>query len=160
MEAARYCCAPSGGRRCLRVCAPPAAGRGRRRSRRAGCRASRLRPSTRISPASGRSTPAIRRRSSVRPAPTRPEMPSTSPLRSLKLASRTAVPRDRPATSSTISSVAKPLCSAVASSRPTMRATTALSVVSFMTTSVTLRPSRRIVAVSQTRKTSSILCET
>ena len=30
--------------------------------------------------------------SSVRPAPTRPEMPSTSPLRSLKLASRTAVP--------------------------------------------------------------------
>ena len=63
-------------------------------------------------------------------------------------------------TSRTISSRAKPLCSAFASSRPTMRATTALSVVSFRTTSATLRPSRKIVAVSQTRNTSSILCET
>ena len=123
----------------------------------------RRRPSTRISPASGRSTPAMRRKSSVRPAPTRPEMPSTSPLRSLKLCALRARPsaaRVRPDTSRTISSLANPLCSAFASSRPTMRATTALSVVSFRTTSATLRPSRKIVAVSQTRNTSSILCET
>ena len=140
-------------RRCRRACAPPAAGRCRPRWRRARCRAEAAGPRRRMSPASGRSTPAMRRRSSVRPAPTSPEMPSTSPRCSVeagvahvrrRASGLRAVEHD--------SSVrCEAWCSAAASSRPTIRATTALSPTFGAVDDVDdLAPSRRIVARRQT----------
>ena len=132
---------------------------GDRRAR--ACRASSGLPSTAISPASGRSTPAIRRSSSVRPAPTRPgdaEHLALAQLEARILHGRAAargphVEHDLVAWQS--SCARRP----PARGRPCGRRRR-LSVVSVRTTSSTLRPSRRMVAVWQTRNTSSILCET
>ena len=56
-------------------------------------------PSITTSPASRRSTPQTARSSSLRPAPTRPPIPSTSPRRRSKLASFTSGRRRNPRTS-------------------------------------------------------------
>ena len=66
-----------------------------------------FRPLSVIDPAVGRSAPAIKRKSSVRPAPIRPAMPSTSPRRSSKVASMTFVPEVSLSTDRTTSEVAE-----------------------------------------------------
>ncbi len=71
----------------------------------AGLRGAKRLPSSVISPRSGRSAPNRRRASSLRPAPTRPPSPSTSPFRRSKLISLTLGARPSRRTDSATSAV-------------------------------------------------------
>ena len=127
----------------------------------AGRRMRTVRPRSRISPWSAGVRPKIARATSVRPAPTRPARPRTSPARRERLTSRTPVAEQpRPRSSSTTSPGAAGFLGNTASRRrPTMswissaRSTSAIGRVAMV------RPSRRTVTRSATRASSSSRCE-
>ena len=157
---ARCCCGSSGARRCRRACALPARGRGRRRSPRAGCRAARLlafdADLARIGPVdAGDKAQQFR-------AACADQARDAEHLALAELEAR--IPHGRAARQAAHVEhdlvAGKALVFGVRQLATDHARDHGLSVVSFRTTSSTLRPSRRIVAVSQTRNTSSILCET
>ena len=117
-------------------------------------------PRKRMVPASGFSNPARRRTISVRPAPTRPAIPSTSPRRIETETSRTRSRHLRFLASSKTSPAFLRACLRNSISLPTISAMISDREHSSIRISAIRRPSRRIVAVSQTLATSSSLCET
>ena len=128
-----------------------------------GLRGAKRRPSSVMAPRSGRSAPKRRRASSLRPAPTRPPSPSTSPFRKSKLIvvdfRRPAEPahgqrdlacRGRQLHSSELLSIAP----------PTIASTNAWRVRPAPASSATERPSRKTVTRWQSSRISSSRCET
>ena len=118
-------------------------------------------PPSLIAPSSARCMPNSVRASSVRPEPSRPTTPRTSPLRKVKLTSANSPRRDRPVTSSS--------GSAADMSRATIGCSISTPVISLTmrrwSTSATgqvptLRPSRSTVTRSAIFTTSSSRWET
>ncbi len=91
--------APTGRRRCRRSCGPPARSRSRRRWPRAGCRGRPGASASVVSPRWVARTPNITSAVSVRPEPSRPASPITSPSRTVRsngsITPRRPSPRNR-----------------------------------------------------------------
>ena len=126
-------------------------------------RGSKVAPSRVIVPLSGRSAPKTSRASSLRPAPTRPPRPSTSPRRRSKLTSLTLGARVRPRTESTVfpgPADARPTTRSAVCSRPMIASTRARLFKAPPASSATERPSRNTETRWQRSSTSSSRCET
>ena len=125
-----------------------------------GERGARNSPCTRSVPLAIRSMPNSAAPSSLRPLPTSPAMPRTSPRRNSNdtflsfavvrfSAARTASPAGRRAARAVIRN-----------SRPTIMRISSFTLAPAISTVPMVSPSRNTVARSQMRKISSILCET
>ena len=127
-------------------CGPRAGSRRRGRTVSAGPRAWTSRPWMNTRPDSGRSAPTTARASSVRPAPSRPAMPTTSPRAGSGCTSRRRRPRHRCSTRSSSAPgrrARRGKCSV--SSRPAIMRMSSGTVASPASTVPTRRPSRKTV---------------
>ena len=112
-------------------------------------------------PRSARSAPNSRRINSVRPEPTSPAMPKTSPACSARLTSCTAVPRPMPSTCITTGpATRRARLSRSFTERPTMRRTRSSSDNPAMGHTSTSRPSRNTATWVAMRRSSSSRCDT
>ena len=140
------CCCRSSGTSATPACIAPA-----------GSWRTRPVPATITLPESMASRPKIARRTSVRPAPTRPASPTISPAFTLREMSVKRGLRVNPLTSrATSPRLGSPRSTKWCTSRPTIQRRTASTFVSLRSVSPTLRPSRRTLIRSQMLKISSI----
>ena len=123
---------------------------------------SSARPRKRMVPAAIFSSPKAARISSDLPQPTSPAMPTTSPARTVTVASRTepSASESPSIASATSPGLLRISGNSAPAGRPVISSISAWSLTSAALTVVILRPSRRTVIRSASRRISASRCET